>query len=188
VANRSITENQTKIGAEMKTECEWMGKTNFVANINGFKVQMDAEQPFENGNSTLPKELVLGAFCGSTGVDVLGFLRRHNQVPDRFTIKAEAEASTGRPIELEKISLIYEISGLCNPERTTEAVSLSQTHYYPVGSQISQNASISYEVWLNGRSISRGSGNFRVENNRPLHSKKTGKIRSSVGASLMSSV
>src|SRR3990167_4407991 len=108
----------------MKTECVWQGKSNFVTNINGFKVQMDAKKPFGDEQAPSPKELVLGALCGCTGMDVVNFLKKYKQVPDKFTITAEATMAPTHPLEFKEISLKYEISGANDQERLAEAVRL----------------------------------------------------------------
>ncbi len=43
----------------MKVDCDWNGKQNFVANINGFKVHMDAAKPFGDESAPTPKQLAL---------------------------------------------------------------------------------------------------------------------------------
>ncbi len=60
----------------MKIDCDWTGKFKFGANINDLGVAMDAVKPFGDETAPTPKNLVLAALCGCTGMDVIGFLKK----------------------------------------------------------------------------------------------------------------
>lgn len=128
----------------MKIDCDWNGKKNFVASINGFKFYMDATLPFSDGSVSTPKELVLAALCGCKGMDVIGLLQKNKQKPEKFKIEAEANLSSSQPYELTDIKLKYFINGLCDPEKVTEAVKLSQ------------DTNIAFDISLNGRHLALG--------------------------------
>lgn len=145
----------------MKVDCDWNGKQNFIANVNGFKVHMDAAKPFGDEKNPTPKQLVLAALCGCTGMDVIGLLKKNKQEPTKFKINAEAAIAAGHPHELKEIRLKYVIDGSCEPSRVTEAVNLSQTRYCAVSSMLSRGTTISYDIALNGKQISRGKTDFK---------------------------
>lgn len=144
----------------MKVECDWNGKQHFVANINGFKVHMDASKPFGDEKAPTPKQLVLAALCGCTGMDVIGLLKKSKQMPSKFTIQAEASNASIHPQEMQNIKLKYLIDGNCSADKVNEAVELSQTKYCSVSSMISRGTTISYDISLNGKIINHGQSDF----------------------------
>ena len=145
----------------MKVDCDWNGKQNFVANINGFKVHMDATKPFGEESAPTPKQLLLAALCGCTGMDVVGLLKKNKQMPEKFKIEAEAAAATHHPHELTDIKLNYFIDGPCDPDKVTEAVNLSQTKYCAVSAMISRGTTIAFNVSLNGKQLIQGHSDFQ---------------------------
>lgn len=159
----------------MKVDCDWNGKQNFVAIINGFKVHMDATKPFGEENAPTPKQLVLAALCGCTGMDVVGLLKKNKQEPQKFKIEAEAEVATNHPHELTDVKLKYVLDGPCEPTQVTEAVGLSQTKYCAISSMLSRGTTISYDVSLNGKKIAQGKSDFQ---NRVSQSEQAREARS----------
>ncbi len=149
----------------MKIDCDWNGKQNFVANINGFKVHMDATKPLGDESAPSPKQLVLAALCGCTGMDVVGLLKKNKQMPEKFKIEAEAVVATNHPHDLTAIKLKYLIDGPCDPDRVTEAVNLSQTKYCAVSAMISRGTTIAFDVSLNGKQLIQGNSDF--QNRKP---------------------
>ncbi|MFN8791912.1 MAG: OsmC family protein [Bdellovibrionales bacterium] len=145
----------------MRVDCDWNGKQNFVANVNGFKIQMDAVKPFGDEKDPTPKRLVLAALCGCTGMDVVGLLKKNKQAPEKFRIEADAAIATNHPHELRDIKLKYLIDASCGPAKVVEAVNLSQTRYCAVSSMVSRGTTISYDVSLNGKKISQGKSDFQ---------------------------
>jgi putative redox protein len=150
----------------MKVDCDWNGKQNFVANINGFKVHMDATKPFGDDSAPTPKQLLLAALCGCTGMDVIGLLKKNKQDLEKFKIEVEAASATNHPHELIDIKLKYLINGPCDPDKVTEAVNLSQTKYCAVSATISRGTEISFDVYLNGKQLIQGKSDF--QNRKPL--------------------
>jgi putative redox protein len=153
----------------MKVDCSWIGKQSFVANINGFKVHMDATKPFGDENAPTPKQLVLAALCGCTGMDVIGLLKKSKQVPEKFKIEAEASVAPNHPHELTNIKLKYSIDGLCDPGKVSEAVNLSQTKYCAVSAMVSRGTVITFDISLNGKPLIQGKSDFQNRNLPPKH-------------------
>lgn len=144
----------------MKVDCNWNGKSNFVANINGFRIQMDSSKPFGDELAPTPKQLVLASLCGCTGMDVIGLLKKNKQTPDKFKIEAEAGFFDTHPHELKDIKLKYYIDGPCDAAQVSDAVNLSQTKYCAVSSMVSRGTTITYEVSLNGKQLPSGKADF----------------------------
>ncbi len=145
----------------MKINCDWNGKQNFVANVNGFKIHMDATKPYGDAGAPTPKQLVLASLCGCTGMDVIGLLKKNQQNVEKFSIEAEASVADTHPHALKDIKIRYFINGLCEPNEVKEAIHLSQTKYCAVSSMISQSTPITYDISLNGKILSWGSADFQ---------------------------
>lgn len=153
----------------MKVDCDWNGKHNFVAHINGFKILMDAPKPFGEGQEPTPKQLVLAALCGCTGMDVVDLLKKSKQELTKFKIEAEAAMASDHPHEFKDIKLKYLIDGRCDQSQVAAAVDLSQTQHCAVGSMLSKGTAIAYDVSLNGKLISRRNSNFRGKQSSAEH-------------------
>lgn len=144
----------------MKIDCDWTGKSKFVANVNGFKIHMDATKPFGDELAPTPKQLVLAAICGCTGMDVVSLLKKNKQPMDKFKIEAEATVADTHPNDFKDVTLKYFIDGSCDPSKVTEAVSLSQSKYCAVSAMVSRGAKITFDVLLNGKLLNNGTANF----------------------------
>jgi putative redox protein len=121
---------------------------------------MDAAKPFGDESAPTPKQFVLSALCGCTGMDVVGYLKKKGQVPEKLRVSADAEMTDKHPVEFKTVALKFVIDGDCTPEMVLESVRLSQTRFCAVSSMVSRGAPISYEVWLNGKSIGNGEAKF----------------------------
>ena len=137
----------------MKIECDWNGKSNFIANINGFKFHMDSQGVFGADGAPAPKQLVLAALCGSTGMEIVSLLRQGNQGLKKIKIEAETDDS-------DRLSLKYSILGSCDPAKVSEAVLESQERHTPVSSVLSEVLDMNFEVFLNGKRLSKGKSSF----------------------------
>ncbi len=145
----------------MKVDCNWNGKQRFVAEVNALKVLMDAARPFGDESAPTPKQLVLAALCGCTGMDVIGLLKKYKQIPEKFEIMAEANVATSHPHEFTDVKLRYLVEGPCDPNKVLEAINLSQTKYCAVSAMISRAAAITYNISLNGKQLAEGKSDFQ---------------------------
>ncbi len=139
----------------MYVACDWNGKRNFIANVNGLKIQMDAVDLFDEKDS-VPKQLILAAFCERTGLDILKILEERKQQVEKFKIEADALVSNTNPPELKEIKLRYLLDGYCDADKVSEAVGASQVHYRAVSNRMADGLPIAYNVTLNGREILKG--------------------------------
>lgn len=144
----------------MKVDCEWNNKLSFTANIDRFRVNMDGTRPFGDGLAPSPKQLLLSALCGCTGMDVMALLNKNKQVPYDFRIEALADTEENHPHELINIKLNYVLNGPCEPDKVMDAVRLSQTKYCAISSMISRGTDVDYNVFLNGKLLAGGRADF----------------------------
>lgn len=145
----------------MKIDCEWGGKLKFVAQSDKFKIEMDAVPPFGNEEAPSPKQYLLSALCGCTGMDVLSLLKKNRQVVDKFTIVAEASTKASHPQIFTDISLKFYLEGACESAAVMEAVHLSQTRYCSIAAMLTPTTRITYDVILNGDTLNKGNTEFQ---------------------------
>ena len=146
----------------MKCEIEWSQGFLFQTHVREHTVVQDAAKVSGGTDQgPTPKELVLAAICGCTGMDVVGLLRKSKTVLNSLKISAEADQSAGHPKVFSRVQLQFKASG---PESAlaplVDAVEKSQTIYCGVSAMIAKTCEISYEVTLNERIIASGKANF----------------------------
>ena len=126
----------------------WQSKISFYADLYGHHLVMDASSEFggeEKGPG--PKQMLLAALGGCTGMDVVSLLGKMHVEYEGFTITAQGEASSEHPKVYTSIHLIYEFKGKSLPEdKLRKAVDLSQERYCSVSAMLRQAAKLTYEI------------------------------------------
>lgn len=131
-----------------KVECTWKEDMAFEAEVNGFKIALDAD-PAVGGKERgpRPKPLALVALAGCTGMDVISILKKMRIEPSYFNVSVEGELTEEHPRYYEKIHLVYEFKGNDLPmEKLEKAVNLSQERYCGVTAMLQKAASITHEI------------------------------------------
>jgi Predicted redox protein, regulator of disulfide bond formation len=124
---------------------------------------MDAKPPIGQGKAQTPKQLLLGALCGCTAMDVASLMRKQRQEVKRFEVTAEATTRDGvHPAVFASIDLAFRIEGTVDPALALEAARLSQTRFCAIGAMLSRALPIRYEVFVNGASVGRGEAQFTL--------------------------
>ncbi len=69
-----------------KIDCAWKQDMAFEADVNGFKIMLDAEPDSRRKEITgrRPKPLTLVSLAGCTGMDVISILRKMKTEPELF--------------------------------------------------------------------------------------------------------
>lgn len=133
---------------------------SFNATIGDFNVLMDTKSPIGSDSAPSPKQLVLAAICGCTGMDVASLLKKYKLNPDFFEIEASATIGDGYPATFKEVNLKYHLKGALDLEKVKEAVYLSQSKYCGVSAMIAKCAPITYEIYLNGEKSASGEADF----------------------------
>lgn len=131
-----------------KIDCTWKQDMTFEADVNGFKIMMDAD-PAVGGknNGPRPKPLTLVSLAGCTGMDVISILRKMRVEPDFFNVSVEGELTDEHPKYYHKIHVIYELKGKdIDPEKVEKAVNLSRERYCGVNALLRFGAEITHEI------------------------------------------
>jgi len=131
-----------------KVNTSWLGNMKFDAVVSGHHVIMDA-LPAVGGNDegARPKELMLAALAGCTGMDVVSILKKMRVEPEYFNIRVEAEMTEEHPKHYTAMHIIYEFKGEgLELEKLQKAVNLSQDQYCGVSTAYRKAMEITFEI------------------------------------------
>jgi len=131
-----------------KVETNWKGNMQFEATVSGHKVVMDAT-PDSGGEDkgARPKQLMLAALAGCTGMDVVSILKKMRVEVEEFDIDIEAGLTEEHPKYYNKMHIIYKFKGKdLDLEKLKKAVDLSQERYCGVSAAYKKAMELSYEI------------------------------------------
>ena len=145
----------------MKSKSTWTEKMKFDAESRSFKIQMDAKGPMGSDSAMTPKELLLLAVSGCTGMDVGALLKKFKQPFEAFSVEAEGELTQGTHSSIFKeINLTFKITGNVEAAKAIEAVQLSQTKYCGVSAMVAASVPIHYTIEINEKKVGSGQAKF----------------------------
>ena len=145
----------------MKSKSTWTEKMKFDAESRSFKIQMDAKGPMGSDSAMTPKELLLLAVSGCTGMDVVALLKKFKQPFEAFSVEAEGELTQGTHYSIFKeINLTFKITGNVEAAKAIEAVQLSQTKYCGVSAMVAASVPIHYTIEINEKKVGSGQAKF----------------------------
>lgn len=127
----------------------WREGLHFSAMLpSGVTLEMGSDS---DNSGPRPKELLLGALLGCTGMDVVAIMEKMRAPFNGLTLKVEAEEHETHPKVFDVIRVMYSLDG---PESSREAferaVELSWTKYCPVAATLKTAGSLSYRTDVNG--------------------------------------
>ncbi|MTK53033.1 OsmC family protein [Paludibacter sp.] len=126
----------------------WKGDMQFTALVSGHSVTMDASPEFGGQDAgSRPKELLLAAIAGCTGMDVVELLRKMRVDFQEFNLEVKAEVSESHPKVYTKLHIIYKLKGSnIDPAKVQKAVDMSQEKYCGVSAMFRKAMEITYEI------------------------------------------
>lgn len=132
----------------MKVKIDWSGDMAFKAEVNGFTLNLDADEKVGGKNTgPRPKPLLLVALGGCTGMDVISILGKMRVIPDNFDVEIDAEQTEEHPKYYHKIHIKYLFRGKDLPmEKLEKAVNLSQERYCGVSAMLGKSSEITHEI------------------------------------------
>ncbi len=146
----------------MKLKSVWGEKMHFTAEVDNHSVLMDTKPPIGDDTAITPKQMLVAAICGCTGMDVVALLKKYKQPLSKFEIEAEASVTEGHhPIVFKEVQLVFKLEGSLEKEKVLEAITLSQTKYCSVSAMLSMAFPINYTVQLNSENIGTGTAQFK---------------------------
>ena len=145
----------------MKLKSVWREKMRFTAEVDNHSIPMDTKSPIGEDTAATPKQMLIAAICGCTGMDVVALLKKCHQPFSKFEIEADALVTEGvHPVVFKEVQLVFKLEGNMEKEKVLEAITLSQTKYCSVSAMLSKSFPIHYTVQLNSESIGVGSAQF----------------------------
>jgi putative redox protein len=121
---------------------------------------IDAPAPLGDGSALSPKQLLLAAICGCTGIDVAARMRKLRQNLTALSIEAEAPKREGKPATFDSVTLDFFFEGEVDEAVAIEAVRASQSEDCGVSAMVAAHCPIHYRVHLNGHLAHTGTASF----------------------------
>jgi len=121
---------------------------SFDAQLGDHHISLDALPELGGDDSGVrPKELMLVALAGCTGMDVVSILAKMRVELNGFNVQVQAEMTEEHPKHYTKIHIIYEFRGTdLPPDKLEKAISLSQDRYCGVSFMYKKIMDVTHEV------------------------------------------
>ena len=131
-----------------KVNTTWKGDMKFDSLVSGHHVIMDASTDGGGENKgPRPKELMLTALAGCTGMDVVSILKKMRVELDNFNVNIEANVTEEHPKHYENMHIVYEFTGKDLPlDKLEKAVKLSQEQYCGVSYMYKKAMDVTFEI------------------------------------------
>lgn len=126
------------------------GSTNRVEarTDRGAVISMDVDPPDSAGRGPGPKETLLAALAGCTGMDVASILRKKRQAIGTYEIVVHGESAADHPRVFSTIEVEHRVIGDVTAEALRRSIELSATRYCPVNAMLSATATIEHRYRL----------------------------------------
>ncbi|MDP4290674.1 MAG: OsmC family protein [Bacteroidota bacterium] len=126
----------------------WKGNMKFDSLVSGHHLIMDAA--VDGGGEDQgprPKELMLTALAGCTGMDVVSLLKKMRVEVEKFDLHVEAEVTEEHPKHYTGMHIVYEFTGKDLPlDMLEKAIKLSQEKYCGVSYMYKKAMDITWEI------------------------------------------
>lgn len=139
-----------------RVRARWVEGFHFEAETGtGFRVAIDG--PGEAPRGPRPKEYLLVALCGCTGMDVASILQKMRVPVTSLEVQAEGEEAPDHPKRLTAIQVVYRVAAPeADRDKVLRAVQLSWDKYCGVTHTLNKAARMTYGVELNGQVVAEG--------------------------------
>jgi len=126
----------------------WLEGMSFEAEIDGFKVAIDADGEFGGeSKGPKPKPLMMVALAGCTGMDVVSLLNKMRVDYESLNVKIDGELTEEHPKHFTKMKVIYELKGEnIDIKKVKKAVDLSKEKYCGVSYSYKDIMELEYEI------------------------------------------
>ena len=130
------------------------GGMHFVGDIDGFRVDLDAEESVGGqGAGAQPLRLLLLGMAGCTAMDVISVLRKKRQEVSGLEVEVQGSRVDEHPRVYDKIEVAYRVRGTeLDPKAVERAIELSETRYCPAIAMIGEVTELTnrYEIQEEG--------------------------------------
>ncbi len=138
----------------MKATVKWVDGMLFVGRApSGHLVAMDAAEKVGGEDSAArPLELLLLALGGCTGMDIISILKKKRKEVTSMEITLEAVQRDEYPRKLEKVRIIYRLTGPGLDEKSVaRSIELSEEKYCSVGATFKNTVEVNWEMEVDDR-------------------------------------
>jgi len=142
---RTIEEKQLSLPIAVRVK--WIDGLRFVANDDkGHSVVLDVSKEHGGEDSAFgPMQLLLAAFGGCTGIDVVEIMRKQRQKLEGLEIIVSGSRVSEPPKVYDKVHVEYRLKGKDLQEKAVQrATQLSQDKYCSVGATLKAKAKVTY--------------------------------------------
>lgn len=146
----------------MKAVISWQGKMGFKTQVRNHTFSMDVSEAQGGDNAgPSPKEFLVAAIAGCTGMDVVALLKKDQNLLQALEVSADVDVTTTHPKVFSAVRLVFraKANGL-DPQKLMDVIALSQSKYCGVSAMVATVAQITYEVYLNEAKIGQGEAKF----------------------------
>ena len=133
---------------EKQISVVWKGDMAFEAQIDEYKVMMDAT-PAVGGKhqGPTPKPLLMASMGGCTGMDVVSLAKKMRQEVESLEIILKGTIADEHPMKYEAIHMIFQFTGKdLDAEKLQKAVDMSQDKYCGVAATLKDTVKLTYEI------------------------------------------
>ena len=133
---------------EKQISVVWKGNMAFEAQIDEYKVMMDAS-PAVGGQhmGPTPKPLLMASMGGCTGMDVVSLAKKMRQEVDTLEIILKGTIAEEHPMKYEAIHMIFQFTVKdLDAEKLQKAVDMSQDKYCGVAATLKDSVKLTYEI------------------------------------------
>ena len=116
----------------------------------GQPIALDADPPEGDDSAPSPKETLLAALAGCTGMDVASILRKKRQPATSYEVAVTGESGDEHPKVFTTITVEHRVSGAVQPEALRRSIELSATRYCPVNAMLSASVTVEHRYRLTG--------------------------------------
>ena len=126
----------------------WLNDLAFEAEVDGHKVYLDTS--IEHGGKNMgprPKQLMMVALAGCTGMDVASILKKMRENIEELTVEVKGDLSEDHPKKFEGMKVIFRVKGKeVNRKNVEKAVNLSSTKYCGVSANYIKAFPVTHEI------------------------------------------
>jgi putative redox protein len=127
---------------------QWLEGMSFEAEVDGFKVAIDADPEFGGkSKGPKPKLLMMVALAGCTGMDIVSLLEKMRVDCESLNIIIEGDLTEEHPKHFNRMKVIFELKGKnINIKKVQKAVDLSKEKYCGVSYSYKAAMDLEYEI------------------------------------------
>ena len=126
---------------------KWIEHMAFDSHIGKHTIRIDTSGEYGDDTGAGPKQLLLSALAGCTGMDVVSLLKKMRVPFTGLEIDVTADLTYTHPKIYSEIRLVYRVFGNeLDKAKVKKAVDLSQEKYCGVSAMLRKNSPILYDI------------------------------------------